>query len=209
VNHVSHRCSKQHPFHSEWSQRQQSPTQLIQSEFQQLGIDLQSGNLAQAKSDFNTLAKNLPSVSQNSGIPANVAAAATNTNPVAQAFAQLGQDLQSGNLSAAQQDFTTIREDSTQQLNVSPVQIHHLHHHHVESSESSSSSSSSQQVNPILQDFSKLAQSLQAGNLQSAQQAFSTLQTDLQQIGAFITSQPTGAGSTAAPPIAARLNVTV
>ena len=164
------------------SQRQQSPTQLIQSEFQQLGLDLQSDNLAQAKSDFNTLAKNLPSRSQNSGIPANVPAAETNTNRVAQAFAQLGQDLQSGNLSAAQQDFTTIREDSTQQLNVSPVQIHHLHHHHVESSESSSSSSSSQQVNPILQDFSKLAQSLQAGNLQSAQQAFATLQTDLQQI---------------------------
>jgi hypothetical protein len=191
------------------SQRQQSPTRLIQSEFQQLGLDLQSGNLAQATSDFNTLAKNLPSVSQISGIPANVVAAASNTNPAAQAFAQLGHDLQSGNLSAAQQDFTTIREDSQQQLNVSPVQIHHLHHHRVESSEGSSSSSSSQQVNPILQDFSKLAQSLQAGNLQSAQQAFSTLQTDLQQIGGFITSQSGGAASTAAPPIAARLNVTV
>jgi outer membrane protein assembly factor BamD (BamD/ComL family) len=191
------------------SQRQQSPTQLIQSEFQQLGLDLQSGNLAQAKSDFNTLSKNLPSVSQNSATPINGSAAATNTNPVAQAFAQLGQDLQSGNLSAAQQDFTTIREDSTQQLNVSPVQIHHLHHHHVESAEGSSSSSSSQQVNPILQDFSKLAQSLQAGNLQSAQQAFSTLQTDLQQIGGFVTSQSRGAASTAAPPLAARLNVTV
>jgi hypothetical protein len=191
------------------SQRQQSPTQLIQSEFQQLGLDLQSGNLGQAKSDFNTLAKNLPSVSQNSGIPINDSAAATNSNPVAQAFAQLGQDLQSGNLSAGQQDFTTIREDSTQQLNVSPVQIHHLHHHRVESSEGSSSPSSSQQTNPILQDFSKLAQSLQAGNLQSAQQAFSTMQTDLQQIGGFITSQPGAAGGTAAPPIAARLNVTV
>jgi outer membrane protein assembly factor BamD (BamD/ComL family) len=191
------------------SQRQQSPTQLIQSEFQQLGLDLQSGNLAQAKSDFNTLSKNLPSVSQNSAIPINDPAAATNPNPVAQAFAQLGQDLQSGNLSAAQQDFTTIREDSRQQLNVSPLQIHHLHHHRVESSEGSSSSSASQQVNPILQDFSKLAQSLQAGNLQSAQQAFSTLQTDLQQIGGFITSQPGGAGTTVAPPIVARLNVTV
>jgi outer membrane protein assembly factor BamD (BamD/ComL family) len=191
------------------SQRQQSPSQLIQSEFQQLGLDLQSGNLAQAKSDFNALAKNLPSVGQNSGIPANVAAAETNTNPVAQAFAQLGQDLQSGNLGAAQQDFTTIREDSTQQLNVSPVQIHHLHHHRVENAESSSSSPSSQQVNPILQDFSKLAQSLQSGNLQSAQQAFATLQTDLQQIGGFITSQPGGASSAAPPPIAASLNVTV
>jgi outer membrane protein assembly factor BamD (BamD/ComL family) len=188
------------------SQRQQSPSQLIQSEFQRLGLDLQSGNLAQAKSDFNTLAKNLPSVSQNSGIPANDLAAATNINPVAQAFAQLGQDLQSGNLTAAQQDFKTIREDSQQQLNLSPVQIHHRHYHLMESQQDFSSAP---QSNSIAQDFSKLAQSLQAGNLQSAQQAFSTLQTDLQQIGGLITSLSGGAGSTAPPAIAARLNVTV
>jgi len=188
------------------SQRQQSPSQLIQSEFQQLGLDLQSGNLAQAKSDFNTLSKNLPSVSQNSGIPVNDSAAATNSNPVTQAFAQLGQDLQSGSLSAAQQDFTTLREDSAQQLNVSPVQIHHLRHHHVESQQGSSSV---QPYNSIAQDFSKLAQSLQTGNLQSAQQAFSTLQTDLQQIGGFINSGSSGINSTAVPATAGSLNVTV
>jgi outer membrane protein assembly factor BamD (BamD/ComL family) len=179
------------------SQTRETPFQQTRSEFQQLGQDLQAGNLAQAQQDFAKLSQDLPAANQNGA------------NPIAQAITQLGKDLQSGNLSAAQQDFTTIREDSTQQLNVSPVQIHHLHHHRVESSESSSSSSSSQQMNPILQDFSKLAQSLHAGNLQSAQQAFSTLQTDLQQIGGFITAQPADAGSTAPPPIAACLNVTV
>jgi outer membrane protein assembly factor BamD (BamD/ComL family) len=178
------------------SQTRETPFQQTRSEFLQLGQDLQAGNLAQAQQDFAKLSQDLPATNQNSA------------NSVAQAITQLGKDLQSGNLSAAQQDFTTIREDSTQQLNVSPVQIHHLHHHRVGSSESSSSSSS-QQVSPILQDFSKLAQSLQAGNLHSAQQAFSTLQTDLQQIGGFITAQSGGAGSTAAPPIATRLNVTV
>ena len=176
------------------SQTQQTPFQRTRSEFQQLGQDLQAGNLAQAQQDFAALSQNLPSANQNTA------------NPVAQAITQLGKDLQSGNLSAARQDFTAIREDSTQQLNVSPVQIRHLHHHHVESQQGFSSV---QQSNSIAQDFSKLAQSLQAGNLQSAQQAFSTLQTDLQQIRGFITSQPAGAGSTAAPPIAARLNVTV
>jgi outer membrane protein assembly factor BamD (BamD/ComL family) len=176
------------------SQRQQSPSQRIQSEFQQLGLDLQAGNLAQAQNDFAKLSQNRPVANQNSA------------NPVAQAITQLGKDLQSGNLQAAQQDFATIREDSQQQLNVSPVQIHHLHHHHLESQQDFSSM---QQNNSIAQDFSKLAQSLQAGNLQSAQQAFSTLQTDLQQIGGFITSQSGGTGSTAPPAIAARLNVTV
>jgi outer membrane protein assembly factor BamD (BamD/ComL family) len=176
------------------SQTQQRPFQQTRSEFQQLGQDLQTGNLAQAQQDFAKLSQDLPAANQNSA------------NPVAQAITQLGKDLQSGNLQAAQQDFATIREDSLQQLNVSPVQIHLLHHHHVESQQDFSSA---QQTNSIAQDFSKLAQSLQAGNLQSAQQAFSTLQTDLQEIGGFITSQPGGAGSTAAPPTAASLNVTV
>jgi outer membrane protein assembly factor BamD (BamD/ComL family) len=176
------------------SQTLQTPFQRTRSEFQQLGQDLQAGNLAQAQQDFAALSQNLPSANQNS------------TNPVAQAITQLGKDLQSGNLQAAQQDFTTIREDSTQQLNVSPVQIHHLHHHHVESQQDSSSG---QQTNSIAQDFSKLAESLQAGNLQSAQQAFSTLQTDLQQIGGFITPGPSGINSTAVPATAGSLNVTV
>jgi hypothetical protein len=176
------------------SQTQQTPFQHTRSEFQQLGQDLQAGNLAQAQQDFAKLSQDLPAANQISA------------NPVAQAITQLGKDLQSGNLNAAQQDFTTIREDSQQQLNVSPVQIHHRRYHLMKSQQDLSSA---QQNNSIAQDFSKLAQSLQAGNLQSAQQAFSTLQSDLQQIGGFITSQSGGAGSSAPPPIAASLNVTV
>jgi outer membrane protein assembly factor BamD (BamD/ComL family) len=202
------------------SRHQQSPIQQIRSEFQQLGQDLQSGNLTQAQSDFTTLSKNLSSVFQNSGItsattPTTTAALAStaattapaNTNPVIQAFNQLGQDLQSGNLQAAQQDFTTIQQDAQQQQNAAQVQGHHHHHHHAERSENSSSSSSSQQTNPVLQAFNQLAQSLQSGNLQSAQQAFSTLQTDLQQIGGFTTQS--GGATSAAPPAASSLNVTV
>jgi hypothetical protein len=190
------------------SQHHQSPIQQIRSEFQQLGQDLQSGNLTQAQSDFTTLSQNLSSVIQNSAVTAApTTTAAANTNPVAQAFAQLGQDLQSGNLQAAQQDFTTIQQDAQQQLNATQVQGHHHHHHHAERSQDSSSSSSSQSTNPILQTFNQLAQSLQSGNLQSAQQAFSTLQTDLQQIGGFTTQS--GGATSAAAPAANSLNVTV
>jgi hypothetical protein len=53
-------------------------------------------------------------------------AAATGTSTSAQAFKTLGQDLQLGNLSAAQQDFATIQQDAQQ----APVQTQHHHRHH-------------------------------------------------------------------------------
>lgn len=152
--------------------------QQLKAEFQQLGQDLQSGNLTQAQQDYATLSQNLP----NSG--------ATASSPVLQALTQLGQDLQAGNLSAAQQDYSTAQQDAQQQA--SQAGGHHgRHHHHVESSQSSSSSSSSQS-NSINQAFATLAQDLQAGNLSGAQTAFATLQNDLQQIGGFLPSGSSG-----------------
>ena len=124
---------------------------------------------------------------------------------IVQAFAQLGQDLQSGNLQGAQQDFTNLQQDLQQNSN-QQVSGHHHHHHHAESSQSSSSST--QQSNPIVQAFSALAQDLQAGNLSGAQSAFSALQNDLQQIGGFLTAGSNGASSTAVPSSAGSLNVT-
>ena len=162
--------------------QQPNPFLQIRSEFKQLGEDLQTGNLAQAQSDFTTLSQNLSSVLQN-----NTSNTANSANPVVQAFAKLGQDLQSGNLQAAQQDFTTIQQDTSQNTQASG---HHHRHHHVESS---SNSSSSQQSSSLTQDFSQLANSLQSGNLAAAQSAFATLQNDIQQIGG--TSVPATAGS--------------
>jgi outer membrane protein assembly factor BamD (BamD/ComL family) len=182
------------------TQTYQTRSQQIQSEFQQLGQDLQSGNLNQAQSDFATLTQNLPGLTQNSA----TTTASTNTNPIAAAFAQLGQDLQSGNLQGAQQDFTTLQQDLQQNVS-QQVGGHHHHHHHAESSQGSSSSSS--QTNSINQSFSQLAQTLQAGNLQGAQSAFSNLQSDLQAIGGFITSGSSNSGSTGASS-AGSLNVT-
>jgi len=119
------------------SQKNPSVFQQIKTEFQQLGQDLQSGNLTKAQQDYTTLSQNLPGASQTSG------------NPLLQAFAQLGKDLQAGNLQGAQQDYTTVQQDA-QQI-ASQVGGHHgHHHHHVESSQSSSS----QQANPITQAFS-------------------------------------------------------
>jgi hypothetical protein len=118
----------------------------------------------------------------------------------------LEQDLQSGNLPAAQQDYTTLQHD-LQQRSSQQVGGHHHHHHHSEGSQSSSSSSS-QPANPIAQALSTLAQDLQAGNLSAAQSALSTLTNDLQQIGGFLTAGSNGTSTAIAPASAGSLNVT-
>jgi hypothetical protein len=113
-------------------------------------------------------------------------------------------------LQGAQQDFTNLQQD-VQQSSSQQVGGHHGHHHHrAESSQSSSSSSSSssQQTNPISQAFSALAQDLQSGNLSGAQSAFSALQSDLQQIGGFLTAGSNGTSGAAAPSSTGSLNVT-
>ena len=68
---------------------------------------------------------------------------------------QLGQDLQSGNLSAAQQDLSTLQQDG-----------------------SSGSASPSHSNNPVSQAFNQLSVDLQAGNLAGAQQADSNIDQD-------------------------------
>src|SRR5450759_4545152 len=197
------------------TQNNPSKFQQIKTEFQQLGQDLQSGNLTQAQSDYATLSQNFPGASQRTAATTNAAATAatagvtttaatTSNNPVAQAFTQLGLDLQSGNLQAAQQDYTNLQQN-VQQNATQQVGGHHHHHHHAESSQSSSSSSS-QQANPIAQAFDTLAQDLQAGNLSGSQSAFATLQNDLQQIGGFLPAGSGGTSSTTAPASTGSLN---
>lgn len=180
------------PQNTQSAQNIPSTFQQITAEFQQLGQDLQTGNLTQAQQDFTTLSQSLPSASQ------------TSSNPVLQALTQLGKDLQAGNLQAAQQDYTTVEQDA-QQI-ASQVGGHHGHHRHRAES-SQSSSSTSQQANPIAQAFSALAQDLQAGNLSGAQSAFAALQNDLQQIGGFVTGGANGSAGTAVQASAGSLNV--
>jgi len=78
---------------------------------------------------------------------------------ISQEFQQLGTDLKSGNLTAAQADFAALQK--------------------LQPSGSSSTSSS----NPITQDFNQLAADLKAGNTTAAQQDFTKLQQDFQSRG--------------------------
>ncbi|MGH9717102.1 MAG: hypothetical protein ACRD4R_10305 [Candidatus Acidiferrales bacterium] len=99
-------------------------------------------------------------------------------------FQQLGQDLQSGNLSAARQNFSTIEQGVRQRT----AQI--LHHHHHFSAAGAQSGSDS-----LSQEFSTLTQALQSGNLSAAQTAFSALQQSLDQPYSSLDSAA-GAGAT-------------
>ena len=145
----------------------------FQQEFQQLGQDLKSGNLAQAQTDFVTLEKNSPFL-QAATATSSGTAAATSKNPIGQAFRQLSTDLQAGNLSAARADFSTIQQDFRNAQSQSQSQSGGGHHHH-------HFASSSSQGSPLAQLFSQLGQALQTGNLAGAQQAYSVLQQNFRQ----------------------------
>jgi outer membrane protein assembly factor BamD (BamD/ComL family) len=132
-------------------QTAQSKAKSFQTEFQQLGQDLQSGNTASAKADVTALQQLAPPASSSQS-----------TSPIAQAFNQLSQDLKAGNTTAAQSDFATIQQDV--QTQASQAQGHHHHHH---------GGGSNNNVSQLLE---QLGQELQSGNLTGAQSAYATLQ---------------------------------
>ena len=145
-----------------------SRAQQFKQQFQQLGQDLQSGNLSAAQADFAALQ---PPSSQTTA-----ASSSPGTSPIAQAFQQLSTDLQSGNVSAAQKDFATVQRDFQSQATQGGG--HHHRHHHVDTDSQNSGNGNG---SPISQVLAQLGQALQAGNLSSAQSAYTTLQQDFQQ----------------------------
>ncbi|HTX16573.1 MAG TPA: hypothetical protein VMD77_14835 [Candidatus Baltobacteraceae bacterium] len=163
---------------SSQTQNTQSKWQQFQQEFQELGQDLQSGNLSAAQSDFSTLQQNGPQSIVNSNSSANSSSSTQSNNPLAAAFNQLSQDLQSGNLAGAQSDYSTIQQD---------MQSHGAHMHHHGGGAGSG----------ISQEFQELGQALQSGNLSNAQQAYTTLQQDFEQ---FSTGGASGTQGTSANP---------
>ncbi len=151
---------------------QLNTTNLLQQELQQLGQALQSGNLSTAQSDFATLQQAFAQPATTTG-PSSTT---STSNPVAQAVTQLGSDLQSGNLSAAQKDYATVQQDLK---GLADTQLSSRIHNHHRVGHAGGGESSSQ--NSLLQDLNQLGQSLSSTSLSSAQQAYSTLQQQLQQ----------------------------
>ncbi|MGD0428567.1 MAG: hypothetical protein ABR880_23890 [Candidatus Sulfotelmatobacter sp.] len=188
---------------TENTQAGQGQFQQVQSEFQQLGQDLQTGNLAQAQQDYATLSQNFATAQSGTAAVATPAAgaAATNSNPIAQAFAALSTDLQNGNITGAQRDYATIQQDFQQQQQQGSSPVHHHRHH--------GGGGGGQQGNQVSQALNSLSTALQAGNLSSAQTAFATLQADLEQFSAGGASgSTTGTSSSSSQPSSSGLNVT-
>jgi len=144
----------------------------VQQEVQQLGQDLQSGNLSAAQSDFATLQQTFSQSAAASGTTSSTTYAAT-TSPFEQAFNQLASDLNSGNLSAAQKDFSTVQQDLKSRGFHSTTPPHHQH--------GGGWSAGPTDQNSLLQDLNLVGQSLTTSNLTGAQQAYTTLQQQLQQ----------------------------
>jgi hypothetical protein len=81
-----------------------------------------------------------------------------NRQQMQQQFQLLGQDLQSGNLSAAQSAFASLQQSAPQPSSTSLLQSN----------------------NPIAQEFSQLSTDLQSGNTSAAKQDYATIQQDFQ-----------------------------
>lgn len=102
---------------------QSSSSQQFQTEFQQLGQDLQAGNITSAQQDFATLQQDLQQGSSTNQVPHHhhhhlqteqPNSASQPQSQIAQAFKTLGQDLQSGSVSGAQQVFSTLQHEFQQ-----------------------------------------------------------------------------------------------
>jgi hypothetical protein len=148
------------------SQYQIGATSPLQQQFQQLGQALQSGNLSNAQSDFATLQAAFSQPAVTSGNDTS--------SPIKQAFNQLASDLQSGNLSAAQKDYSAVQKDfqgarGTVSRSHFNGQLH-------------GGGGASTAQNTLFQELNQVSQNPSTSTLASAQQGYTSLQQELQQI---------------------------
>jgi trimeric autotransporter adhesin len=152
-----------------FSQVAASPSAANQfaTDLNQLAKDLQSGNLAAAQQDFVTLSQDalngVTSATANtsaSGITTNllsdIASSQSNSNSFVNELNSLGTDLQSGNLTAAQQDLLSL--DSTALGAASPTTT-------VSASTSSTSSTSPSDVQALIK---AIVQAIGSGDTSAA-----------------------------------------
>ena len=141
------------------SAKQTSALNQLRQQFQQLGEDLQSGNLSAAQSDFATL--------QQEATPTTVSTSTPGNDPVTNALQQLQTQLQSGDLAGAQPKPAPSAPPIQQQGTPGPGVHGHGHHHH--------SPDPADPAAPVTAGLGQLGQALQSNNLSSAQQAYNSL----------------------------------
>jgi hypothetical protein len=161
--------------------------QQIRSDFKSLQNDLQSGNLANAQTDFATLLNDAPQL--NNQLQSGAAATGAATTSQSSALNALSTSLQAGDLTGAQSALTSLGQSfgGGQSVFNSSGQVHHhhRHHHHHDNDQDSSPSGLASGNQAIQSDFQALSSALQSGNIASAQQALAQLQKDDPQFAAI------------------------
>jgi hypothetical protein len=112
-----------------------------------------------------------------SGIPSTIfspSQSTSATNTIQPEFQQLGQSLQSGNLSSAQSEFASLRQAFSQSLSDSTRSS---------TSGSKTAASTAANSNSIAQAFNQLASDLKSGNLTAPQRDYSSIQQDFRAKG--------------------------
>jgi hypothetical protein len=156
----------------------------VQKEFQQLGQALESGNLSSAQSEFASLQQSFSQSIPSATSPSTSATfTPTGASPLAQSFTQLGSDLKNGNLAAAQKDYSGIQQEF--RSHGGPIQ-NRWHNHpriHFGGNGSDPTVGIDQPANPtsLSEDLNQIVPSITSGNPGVAQQAYATLQQELQQ----------------------------
>jgi hypothetical protein len=141
------------------SAKQTSTLNQLRQQFQQLGQDLQSGNLAAAQSDFATL--------QQEASPLTASTSKSVHDPVTQAFNQLQTQVQSGDVAGPQPKPAPGAPIQQQGLQT-PSTHHHGHHHPAPQGPGDPTASG-------FEGLDQLGQALQSNNLTAAQQAYNSV----------------------------------
>lgn len=143
-----------------------------QEDFQTIASSLQSGDLTGAQQAYAALESTLPSTSSSTAATSSISGTTASTgtsamSAVQQEFAVLGQDLSSGNLTQAQQDFTQLTNDFQTAISQNGGAPHHDEHGCSSSSQNSSSQGSSSQGSSAQSDSTSAndPMSLLASNL--------------------------------------------
>ncbi len=172
------------------TQSYQSMFQPIKTDLKQLATNLKAGDLTQAQSDYATLTNDIS------------AAQLQSNDKLTQDLSALGAALKAGNLADAQAAFKTLAHDLRQS-----GRMHHNRLDPRDGGPQPTDSAAAPARDPIAQAFKALKNALQSGDINSAQEAYSTLQQVLEQFG--LNADAVTSDSAAAPTPGSNLNLTI
>ena len=153
-------------------------------DFLQLLQAMQAGNLAGAQQSYADLAQ-LPLNATQTTAPASAATSSSASAPIAGDWSALGQALQSGSMSSAQDALSKLEQDLNASVKGSG---HHHHHHSIDKAQTvysamtpeGASAISNTGTTSVSSDLASLKLALSSGDTTSASDLLAKLEQDLQ-----------------------------